>query len=150
MGLIMPLDDRDDVGGTEAITAKEIIERIARLGSFERVDLLPNKTVGIGGAVVANVFAPRNGDTRAAGLGVEDAIVGFREGAVIDPDVADRAAVTKIDEVPIVLVVIALAGFIPFPHLVELQIADDDVGRGLDVEGRMADGRAVRRKDRET
>ncbi len=61
MGLVMPLHDRDDVGGAETAGAEEIIHRIAGLIQFQRIDLLPDPTVGIGGAVVADVACTRKG-----------------------------------------------------------------------------------------
>ena len=62
---------------------------------------------------------------------------------MIHPDVADRAAVAEVNEVPVVLVVIAFARLVPLPHLVEFQIAHDDIRRAFDVECRVTDRRAV-------
>src|ERR1019366_9496300 len=122
---VMPLYNRNDVFDTETMGAKEIIHRVARRTQFQIVDLVTNPTVGIGGTVVTGIFAPREGDSRAAGLGIENPVVGFPERAVINPDVAHRAAVAKINEIPVVLVVLSLGSFVPFPHFIELQIADD-------------------------
>ena len=133
----------------EAVGAQEIVHRVAGPVRFQRGDLLPDQAVGIGGAVVAGVFAPGEGDVVAALLDVHDAIVGLGERAVVNPDVGDRARVAEVNEVPIVPVVVALAAFVPFPQLVELQVPDDDVGGALDVESRVADGGAVGGEDRQ-
>ena len=105
--------------------------------------MLPDPAVGIGGTIVANVAAPRNGDGRATGLGIKKTIVGFRERAVIHPEVAHRAAIADRDEIPIVPVVLSLGVFVPFKVLVEFQIANDDVVAAFDIEVAMFDGRAV-------
>ena len=147
MGLVMRLHDRDDVSGAVTTRAKEIIHRVTRHIRFERVDLLPEPAVGIGGTVVADVAAPRNGDVRATGLGVENAIVGFSERAVVHPEVAHRAAVADRDEIPVIPVILSLGRFVPFKILVELQVADDDIVATFDVEVAMFDGRAVGRED---
>src|SRR6516165_9204542 len=81
---VVTLNDGDDVFDAESIVAQEIVHRITRAISFERVDLLPDPTVRVGRPVVAGVFAPGEGDVIAAGLDVRDAVVSFREGAMID------------------------------------------------------------------
>ena len=43
----------------------------------------------------------------------------------------------------------ALGRFIPFPHFVELEIANNDIGRAFDIECGVADGRTVGREDGE-
>ena len=68
---------------------------------------------------------------------------------MIHPNVAHRTAVAEVNEVPVVLVVIALARLVPFPHLVEFQIAHDDVRRAFEIERRVFDCRAVRGKNRQ-
>jgi len=69
---------------------------------------------------------------------------------VVDPDVGRDAAVAEDHEVPVIAVVVALGGLVPLPHLVEFEIADDDVGGALDVEGDVFDRRAIGRENRET
>ena len=69
---------------------------------------------------------------------------------MIHPDVAHGAAVAQRDEVPVVSVVLSLGGLIPFPVLVEFQVADDDVAAALNIELAVADGRGVRRENRQS
>jgi len=138
MSFGMALADLDDVFDRKAIGTQEIAHRVGGSIRFQGCDLLTHEALGIGGPVIANVFAPGKRDIVAAAFGVDDAIVGFGEGAMIDPDVARRGTITNGNEVPIVLVVVALAGIIPLPHFIELEIANDDVRSVLDVELRVA------------
>ena len=53
---------------------------------------------------------------------------------MVHPDVAHRAAITQGREIPIIAVVLSLGGLVPFPEVVELKIADDDIAVVFDVQ----------------
>src|SRR6516225_6467582 len=122
MRLVMPLNDGDDVLDAEAVRAEEIVHRITGGALLQEVNLLPHPAVGVGGAVVARILTPRKGDVVAPAFDVDNAVVRFGESAVVETDVTDGSRIPQIDEVPIVLVIVALRSLIPFPHLVELEI----------------------------
>src|SRR5215468_6860783 len=135
----------DDVLDTEAVAPEEVVHGVSRPILFKRFDLPAHETGR--SAVVAEERAPGDGDIPRPSLDVDDAVVDLGEGTVVDPDVV--AGHVHRDEVPALLIILALRGLVPLPQFVELQVANDHVVGALHVEGRMPNRRPVRGEDRQ-
>src|SRR5215470_15525341 len=102
----------DDVLDAEAVAPEEVVHGVSRPILIERFDLPAHETAR--SAVVAEERAPGDGDVPSPSLDVDDAVVDFGKSTVVDPDVV--AGHVHRDEVPALLIILALRGLVPLPE----------------------------------
>src|SRR5215470_8060488 len=132
----------DDLLDGLAPVAQPCVITDARVGGIGLVEAL--EIVDLIGDLVAEIAceaAIRDGHQVRAVHNVNLAVINLRKIAMIYPDVA--GAVRERNEVPALKIVGPLSGVVPFPKTAELQIANDDVLRAVDVQSPMSQGRAA-------
>src|SRR5262245_13688493 len=141
-GLILRNLVSDDLLDGSVCVALTSVITDARVGGIGLVETL--EIVDLIGGLVAEIAceaAIRDGHEVRAAHNVNLAVINLRKIAEIHPDVA--GAVRERNEVPALKIVGPLRGVVPFPKAAELQVANDDVLRAIDVQSPVSQGRAA-------